>query len=273
MTARSRPPIGQWIWAAILLAYFLGVLVLALSGSLERFVRPPSVPLVVLASGALGVIAAAILLRRSSGTYAPQHGFLVFLVPVVFVLLGTRYTGPPTAAFLGIEASQTAAAFTGGGWSPSSLPIAIIPEAAVGSVPREISGVDTDPSISDFDLIEFTEGLFFRYYSLLYEDRSLLEGRTVKLRGVTGREPSFDANRFYVARRLLWCCTLDASLLPVVVETDRTALPREGIWVEVTATVSSAPFRTSGGETVIPLLLAQSIREIPAPEFEFVFAF
>ncbi|TVR34209.1 MAG: TIGR03943 family protein [Spirochaetaceae bacterium] len=266
------------LWAAILLGYFAAILVLALSGGLLRFVEPRAVRAIVLSAGVMAMLGVARLIGPVAPSGSPQHGFVVFLLPLVFVLIGTRYSGPPASAFLGVDRSALAAVGLGSdsqGISPAALQLGRPHNADshAGTVPREISSVAEDPSIIDMQTVRFDEELFFRYYSLIYEQRDLFEGRSVVLRGFVGREPSFAAQRFYVARRLLWCCTLDASLLPLLVESDRGAVPREGQWVEIEAVVDATQISSDSGTQTVPLLRATAVREVEAPEFEYVFPF
>ncbi len=266
------------LWAAILLGYFAAILALALSGGLLRFVEPRAVRAIVVSAGVMAMLGVARLIGPAASAGSPQHGFVVFLIPLVFVLIGTRYSGPPASAFLGVDQSALAAAGIGSdtqGFSPASLQLGRphSGESQAGTVPREISSIAEDPSIVDMQTVRFDEELFFRYYSLIYEQRDLFEGRTVVLRGFVGREPSFAAQRFYVARRLLWCCTLDASLLPLLVESDRGTVPRQGQWVEVEAVVDATQISSDNGATTVPLLRATGVREVEAPEFEYVFPF
>ena len=266
------------LWAAILLGYFVAILLLALSGGLLRFVEPRAVRAIVLSAGVMAMLGVARLIGPVASSGSPEHGFVVFLIPLVFVLIGTRYSGPPAVAFLGVERSALAAVGLGSdaeGFSPASLQLGRprSAESQAVTVPREISSIAEDPSIIDMQTVRFDEELFFRYYSLIYEQLDLFEGRTVVLRGFVGREPSFAAQRFYLARRLLWCCTLDASLLPLLVESDRGAVPREDQWVEIEAIVDSTQISSDSGTTTVPLLRATGVREVEAPEFEYVFPF
>lgn len=269
----------QRIWAGILLAYFILLLATALSGLLARFVEQNLVVAVVISAGVLGTAGALRLIGPATLLADPQHGFIVFLFPLAFVALGALYSGPPASVFAGHEAS----AFTSDGfpaavpaWSSSALQLRSPRTAgtqAPPAVPREISTREEDPSITDLQTVYFDDELYFRYYSLLYEQPHLFEGRTVVVRGFAGREPSFPGNRFYLARRLLWCCTLDASLLPLLAESDRASVPRTGQWVEIEAVVETTLFTAGNGATAIPLLRVREIRPIEAPEFEYVFPF
>lgn len=260
-------------WAGILCVYAVVILLSTATGIIHRFVGREAYWFVVLSALLLGAVGIVGLARPGLMRWTPANGFLVFAVPLAFVPLGLRYSGPPITAFAGNGGAPFAAAAQETAWSTETVPV--LPSGSLPQVvPRELSGAPDDPPLASLEKVEFGEELFYRYHSLLYEQRELFEGRRVVLAGFVGTEPAFPANRYYIARRLLWCCTADAVLLAFLVDAGRTSVPREGAWVEIEATVAATTLGgASRSDTPVPLLRAERIREIDTPEFEYVLPF
>ncbi len=263
----------QLVWAVILCIYAAVVILSVVTGIAGRFAGPEKSWFIVAGALLMGAVGVTVIVRPSCISWVPANGLLVFAVPLLFVPLGLRYSGPPVTAFTGESGNPFAATSADSPWTPGSLP-QLRSDSLPEVVPRELSGNPDDPPLSDVEIVEVGEELFYRYHALMYEKQELFAGRRVVLTGFVGTEPAYPANRYYVARRLLWCCTADTALLAFLVDAGRTSVPREGTWVEVEATVDTTTFAGAAQQyTTVPLLRAERIREIEAPEFEYVLPF
>lgn len=263
----------QLVWAGILCTYAAAMLLSVLTGIAGRLADPDAIRFIAAGALFMGAVGVLAIVRPTWISWAPANGLLVFAVPLLFVPLGLRYSGPPPTAFIGETGNPFTSPSAESSWIPGSLS-QLRSDALPQVVPRELTGDPDDPPISDLETVEFGEELFYRYHAFLYREQELFTGRRVVLRGFVGTEPAYPANRYYVARRLLWCCTADAVLLAFLVDAGRTSVPREGTWIELEATVDSTTFAgASQTETTVPLLRAERIREIEAPEFEYVLPF
>jgi uncharacterized repeat protein (TIGR03943 family) len=116
-------------------------------------------------------------------------------------------------------------------------------------LPRAVDGAH------ELTLMEFTE-------RALYDDQRQLEEATVRLTGFVTPAPDGEEG-FLLTRFVIACCAGDGTPIQVAVRgPGDAAAPPADTWLEVEGTWQPDP---SGDEPDIPVLAAQSLREVPQP--------
>lgn len=102
-------------------------------------------------------------------------------------------------------------------------------------------------------------------FRALYDPDASLEGEDVRLTGFVTPNEDLPAGSYHLSRFILSCCAADATALNVEVVGDD--LPRESdTWLEVTGRWEPRAGTTPGDPgTEPPILVVESIAEIPAP--------
>lgn len=98
-------------------------------------------------------------------------------------------------------------------------------------------------------------------------DYQQFNGQPADVIGFVYTEPSFDANKFMVARFAISCCVADASALGVPVFWDQANDLQQGEWIRVKGTFNVDSFK--GDE--VPVLQATSIEVVPQPEHPYLY--
>jgi len=288
---------AAFAWFAILLLYLAGLLYVVGSGAAQRILATGELPLVL--SGTLAlflVIALQIIVILRGRRFPAGHGFLVFLVPLLFAGIGIEYT-PSRGAFGGGEFGGVSEPAPSQG---SSVPGSLQAEGGEAQDDRAPSGPagadrveDRSPGASaapspeqwfgSADAAELPESgaivieskNYYDLYNRIYDEMHALEGREVSVEGFVHRESGFSEDEFLIGRMLMWCCSADAALLGFMTRANGQALPEDDAWVTITGTVRPREFVNphTGEEYEIPYLDLSSIEPGERPQFEYVFPF
>ena len=89
----------------------------------------------------------------------------------------------------------------------------------------------------------------------------MLEGETIRTRGVVYHDPNLPLDQIVIFRFLMTCCAADAVPVGVLVDASQSDWPEE-TWLEVEGTVLR--YRMAGKE--IPLIVPDQIKKIPVAD-------
>lgn len=92
-------------------------------------------------------------------------------------------------------------------------------------------------------------------------------GQPADVIGFVYSEPTFDENKFMVARFAISCCVADASSIGVPVSWAETSDLPQGEWIRVKGTFNVESFRGNN----VPVLQASSIDVVPQPEHPYLY--
>ncbi len=227
------------IFALILLLYGVGITLAGLTGAMSRYVGPRLTVAATAAAVALLFLGALLLRRELKARSEPRvgGGFLVFMLPMVFGVLSLAHQPLDRIDVSGLSAMSG-------------------------------DGQELTESLPE-DVLEFDEFNFYNYYTAIHEQPAQVRGMSVVMEGVVRREPRLDSGRFYLTRRLMWCCTADALTLPTLVQTEPGDVPQDAAWVRISGVVDV--ITTEEGPT--PIIRATRVEIADRPDFDFVFAF
>ncbi len=98
-------------------------------------------------------------------------------------------------------------------------------------------------------------------------DVSQFYGQKASVIGFVYFDKALNKNQFLVSRFVISCCAADAFALGMAVDWDQAATLKQDSWVLVKGTVNSV---TLNGQ-VVPLIEAESVQAVPAPEQPYLF--
>ncbi len=298
--SKTAPP-AAFAWFGVLFVYLIGMLYAVGSGAMQRITAHAELPLVLITTLALSVmlvLQTVVIVRRRR--FIAAQGFLVFLIPLLFAVIGIDYmpargelsglggSGRPAfggATDLGngmaaLRRADDSAAQSGPQARGStenydrSDRIADRDREATAS-PDQWFGSAEEATVPETGTIEIETGNYYDLYNQIYDDMHALQGRMVSVAGFVHREATFSDGEFLVGRMLMWCCTADAALLGFMTRTTDRASPENDAWITVTGTVEPRSFENPHtGETYeVPYLIAESVEATERPDFEYVFPF
>lgn len=121
------------------------------------------------------------------------------------------------------------------------------------------------------EITEFTMENFAELTAIAFGDPEFVRGRRVRLAGFVYREEGWPSDDFVVGRLSIWCCLADAALVGLLARGVEVDL-EDGQWVEIEGrldVIHDYPL-ASGPLEVAPLVIVDTLREIEAPEMEYV---
>jgi uncharacterized repeat protein (TIGR03943 family) len=98
-------------------------------------------------------------------------------------------------------------------------------------------------------------------------DISQFLGQKASVIGFVYFDDSLDQNQFLVSRFVVSCCAADGFAVAMVGEWDQAATLEKDSWVLVKGTVKSITLN----DQVVPLIQAESVQAVPAPEQPYLF--
>ena len=202
-------------------------------GRYKAFMQPGLWPLLILAVALLVLFAGCLIFRFAVGHREPAGADTwlragILLVPTLF--LWTMY-GRSLGAHALVNKDFDAGA-----------PIAS-PETTAGPVLR------ADLPAAEVSLLE------------LVKNAQGFAGRTVITEGMVYHEPTLPGEAVVVFRFVIFCCAADALPIRVIVHTDAAGNLENETWVRIQGAVDAG--KSGPGE--IPVIVAESIKTIPAP--------
>ncbi|MDZ4770591.1 MAG: TIGR03943 family protein [Chloroflexota bacterium] len=98
-------------------------------------------------------------------------------------------------------------------------------------------------------------------------DVTAFDGQEVEVVGFIYREPTFDADKFMIARFTVSCCVADANAIGLPVHWADTAALPQGEWVRVRGSLQTGDFR---GER-LPIVQAQAVEVVAQPDHPYLY--
>ena len=98
-------------------------------------------------------------------------------------------------------------------------------------------------------------------------DLSQFEGQKASVIGFVYFDESLNANQFFVSRFVVSCCAADGFAIAMVGEWPQAATLEKDSWVLVKGTVETITLN----DQAVPLIKADSVQVIPAPEQPYLF--
>jgi uncharacterized repeat protein (TIGR03943 family) len=92
-------------------------------------------------------------------------------------------------------------------------------------------------------------------------------GQKASVIGFVYFDESLSENQFFVSRFVVTCCAADGFAVAMVGEWDQAATLEKDSWVLVKGTVQSITLN----DQVVPLIQAESVQVVPAPEQPYLF--
>lgn len=252
--------ISALVFSAVLVLYGVGLTAAGATGALASYVGPRPAAAALAAAGGMLLIGVVALLRERAGRGDARatRGLVIFAVPLLFAGFSLAHTPAEQIALPDIAARIG---------TPGAS--AVSPAESVPSRLFAPSEADASPENAAPGALSFGDDTFYADYRALHEQPARYRGDTVVLEGLVHREPRLAPARFYLSRRLMWCCSADAVPLRTLVRADAASLPRDGSWARVTGTVETV----TDGERLLPVIRAREIDAPARPEFDFVFPF
>lgn len=250
--------ISALVFTAVLVLYGAGLTAAGATRALASYVGPRLSAAAIVAAAAMLLIGVVALLRERGGRgdVRATRGLLVFALPLLFAGFSLADTPADQIALPDIA-------------SRIGTPGAVSPAENVPSRLFRSSEAEAAPENVAPGALSFGDDRFYADYRALHGHPARYRGDTVVLEGLVQREPRLAPARFYLSRRLMWCCSADAVPLRTLVHADAASLPRDGAWARVTGTVETV----ADGERVLPVIRVQQIDYPARPEFDFVFPF
>lgn len=113
-------------------------------------------------------------------------------------------------------------------------------------------------------VIEIEDGDYALWYRDLDENMKAYDGKTVKVKGMTGSSGVLSGSDFVMGRQIMTCCADDIRMAGLVCEWSGKK-PEKRSWVTVTAKIHIASHRAYGGRTG-PVLKAEAVEEASPPQ-------
>jgi len=101
-----------------------------------------------------------------------------------------------------------------------------------------------------------------------YNDNvSQFTGQTASVIGFVYFDESLDENQFYVSRFVVSCCAADGFAIAMPVQWAELNTLEQDSWVQVKGTIDAIVIN----ERNVPLIVAESVQEVPVPERPYLF--
>ena len=125
---------------------------------------------------------------------------------------------------------------------------------------------DPLPFDKEAPVIEIKDEDFALWYRDLSEDRDAYDGKTVRVKGITGASGALEGNDFIFGRAVMTCCVEDIQMAGLVCEWHGVK-PAKRSWVIVTAKIRIGMSRAYGSKAG-PILVVSKIEGAAPPEQE-----
>ncbi|WP_027963002.1 TIGR03943 family putative permease subunit [Halalkalibacillus halophilus] len=126
---------------------------------------------------------------------------------------------------------------------------------------------ELDQRLREAEHIEITDENYIGVISLLEEDPSAFEGKTVSYIGFVFREGDFKENQVVAGRFGITCCTADAGIFGLIATDERFQDITNDTWVRITGTLGTEEYRGWQLTTVEP----ESIDVVEEPDNPYVY--
>jgi putative membrane protein len=154
--------------------------------------------------------------------------------------------------------------------NPSEISNDIVAKKGINiSLSSDFSGSNSDytGNLDNADASGFTNIL-----QTVYSDLNSMMGKEVTISGFIHREEDFTQNQVLISRLLISCCAADAQIAGVLCEYEGEPMI-EGLWYEISGTIDSTLYYSiyTAKEELIPVIKVTEYREIPKPDYEYIF--
>lgn len=121
--------------------------------------------------------------------------------------------------------------------------------------------------LSDANVIQMNEDMFFSYYETISADPKAYIGRKIKLTGFVYKEEGFKENQLVVSRFNITHCIADAAIIGFLTEFEQASQFEPDTWLEMKGTLDVTTY--NGVE--IPMIKAKKWRVVERPEEPYVY--
>lgn len=116
------------------------------------------------------------------------------------------------------------------------------------------------------DIIEIDDGDYAVWYRDMAEDTQKYVGKTLKFKGIVGRDSRLGEKAFIFGRHVMTCCADDVEFQGLVCKTKEPSDLKSRQWAIITAKLIIGEHKAYGGEG--PLLIAKEILKAQKPDEE-----
>lgn len=122
-------------------------------------------------------------------------------------------------------------------------------------------------NIETLEEIIMIEENYMKLIEPLFIEPHVFVGKPIEIKGFVLRNDDFDDNQIVVARGLITCCLADSSIVGVMASGDNFEQYEDNQWIWVKGRIDIHEYN---GE-LIPIILAEEVKEIPVPEQEYIY--
>lgn len=116
-------------------------------------------------------------------------------------------------------------------------------------------------------VIKITEENYLDIMVLLDIHLEQFIGKELEVTGFVFREPDFKKNRIVVARFSMTCCTADAGVYGILVESDEAYFYEDDLWIKVRGTIT----KTEYNNIELPVLQMREVTVVTEPDSPYVY--
>lgn len=119
--------------------------------------------------------------------------------------------------------------------------------------------------------LNVTEDNFVNTLSDVFQHVNDYSGRSITISGFVHKQEGLNDNEFIISRLYMSCCAADAQIIGPIGRLRDSAEIKEGQWIKVQGKISSKSQATDGQLTTTPVVVIDSIENIPKPSSPYVY--
>jgi putative membrane protein len=245
----------------ILMGFSILMLKLILDGNIGYYINPKLLPLVVLSSVFLILIAFVLLIKTKIGIRSKNRlSYMLFIIPLLMgYIVSPKTISQAQLQIAGEKNQRVSSSYS----SNIDAGEAINFENGATDIQHE---PETKPKPSK---VIFEDRNFAIMLDSLYMRIDEYKGTDVEIMGKIYKDPSMKSNEFAVVRPMMSCCSADTALVGLFCVNNTEIKVNKDTWAKIEGKVSIV----DGKEGKMPVVEVQKVTAVDKPKNEFVYPY